>query len=408
MMYHQINHLNSKKENWVEVNDESRGIYNVNSQIKFKTILLKSSLCDYIDAYVHVKGIITVNNTATAPAAANNTGKKVIFKNCAPFTICISEINNTQVGNAENINIVMPMYNLIEYSDNYSKTSGSLWQYYKDIPAVNNYNAAVNFADNNLTDSFNFKVKMTGQTGNYETINVEIMVPIKYINNFWRTLDMPLINCEVNLTLTWSAKCVIVSTDVENQIATFAMTNTKLYVPVIKLSQQDNGKLLEQLKSGFKRVINWNKYLSKPGLLAQNPNLNRLVEPSFQGVNILFVLAFENDSQRTSSKGYYLPNLEIKNYNVMINGENCFDQAIKDNKVTCENVRKIATSQGDDYATGCLLDYPYFKDSYKRIAVDLSKQQALDADPRAIQQSNFIANLDRAGNTRVYFILEAK
>ena len=230
MMYHQINHLNSKKENWVEVNDESRGIYNVNSQIKFKTILLKSSLCDYIDAYVHVKGIITVNNTATAPAAANNTGKKVIFKNCAPFTICISEINNTQVGNAENINIVMPMYNLIEYSDNYSKTSGSLWQYYKDIPAVNNYNAAVNFADNNLTDSFNFKVKMTGQTGNYETINVEIMVPIKYINNFWRTLDMPLINCEVNLTLTWSAKCVIVSTDVENQIATFAMTNTKLFL----------------------------------------------------------------------------------------------------------------------------------------------------------------------------------
>ena len=117
-----------KTRNWVEVKDESRGKYNVNSQIKFKTIMLKSSLCDYSDAYVHVKGTITVNNTAVADADANNTNKKVIFKDCTPFTICISEINNTQVDNAKHIDIVMPMYNLIEYSDNYSKTSGSLWQ----------------------------------------------------------------------------------------------------------------------------------------------------------------------------------------------------------------------------------------------------------------------------------------
>ena len=131
-----------------------------------------------------------------------------------------------------------------------------------------------------------------------------------------------------------------------------------------------------------------------------------MVEPSFQGINRLFVLAFENDTQRTSSKGYYLPNVEIKNYNAMINGENFFDQPIKDNKVTYENIRKVATGKRDDYTTGCLLDYPYFRDSYKMIAVDLSKQQALDADPRAIQQINFTANLDRAGNTRIYFILE--
>ena len=130
------------------------------------------------------------------------------------------------------------------------------------------------------------------------------------------------------------------------------------------------------------------------------------MNPSFQGVNRFFVLAFENDTQRTSHSGYYLPNVEIKNYNNMINGENFFDQPVKDNKVTFENIRKFATSQGDDYITGCLLDYPYFKDSYKMMAVDLSKQQALDADPRAIQQINFTANLDRAGNTRIYFILE--
>ena len=140
-------------------------------------------------------------------------------------------------------------------------------------------------------------------------------------------------------------------------------------------------------------------------MLAQNPNLNHLIEPSSQGVNRLFVLAFENDAQRTSNSNYYLRNIEIKDYNIMINGENIFDQPIK-NKVTYENIRKIAMKQGDDYATGCLLDYSYFLDTYKMIAVDLSKQQALDADPRAIQQINFTGNLDRAGNTRVYFILE--
>ena len=172
------------------------------------------------------------------------------------------------------------------------------------------------------------------------------------------------------------------------------------------LSAQEKTKFLQQLKSGFKRVINWNKYSSKPELLRRNPNLNHLVEPSFQGVNRLFVLAFENDTQRTSHSGYYLPNVEIKDYNIMINGENFLDQPIKNNKVTYENIRKIATGQGDDYTTGYLLDYSYFVDTCKMIAVDLSKQQALDADPRAIQQINFTANLNGAGNTRVYFILE--
>ena len=172
------------------------------------------------------------------------------------------------------------------------------------------------------------------------------------------------------------------------------------------LSTQENTKLLQQLKSGFKRVINWNKYLSKPESFRRNANLNYLVEPSFQGINRLFVLAFESVTQRTSHSGYYLPNVEIKDYNIMINAENFFDQPIKNNKVTYENIRKIATGQGDDYTTGCLLDYPYFMDTYKMIAVDLSKQQALDADPRAIQQINFTANVDRAGNKRVYFILE--
>ena len=135
---------------------------------------------------------------------------------------------------------------------------------------------------------------------------------------------MPLIKCEVNLILTWSANYVIMYTNVANPDATFEITETRLYVPVITLSTQDDAKLLPQLKSGFNKIINWNKYLTKPELLRRNPNLNYLVEPSFQGVNRLFVLAFENDTQKTSSKRYDLPNVEIKNYNVMIDGKKRF------------------------------------------------------------------------------------
>ena len=355
-----------RTRNWVEINDESRGAYNVNSQNKFKTTMLKSSLRDYSDAYILVKGMITINGRGADAAArqADERDKGVSFKNVVPFINCISAINNTQINNAKDIDIVMPMYNLIEYSDNYAKTSASLWIFEPDD----------NIED---SESFKFKVKNTGKTPNNNNNNnnnvkdVEIIVPLNYLSNFWRTLEMPLINCEVNLILTWSSTCVITNS---NGAGTFAITDTKLYVPVVTLSTQENTKLLQQLKSGFKRVINWNKYLSKPELLAQNPNLNHLVEPSFQGVNRLFILAFEDDEQRTSHKAYYIPNVEIKDYNIMINGENFFDQPIKTNKVTYENIRKIATGQGDDYTTGCLLDYSYFVDTYKMIAVDLSKQ----------------------------------
>ena len=124
----------------------------------------------------------------------------------------------------------MPMYNLIEYSDNYAKTTGSLWQYCKDIPALDADNNITEFADGNTTDSFKFKLKITGQTGNDGTKDVEIMVPLKYLSNFWRTLEMPLINCEVNLILTWSSSCVLIGTSIPNQNAIFAITDTKLYV----------------------------------------------------------------------------------------------------------------------------------------------------------------------------------
>ena len=217
---------------------------------------------------------------------------------------------------------------------------------------------------------------------------------------------MPLINCEIELILTWSENCVIISTNVANQNPTFTITEITLYVLVVTLSTHDNAKLLPQLKSGFKRTISWNKYLAKPELLAQNANLNHLIEPSFQGINRLFVLAFENDEYRISKKRYYIPNVGIKDYNVMIDRKNFFDQPVKNDKVTYENITKNTIGQGEYYTTVCLLDYAYFKKYYKMIAIDLSKQQALDSDPKAIQQINFTANLCRENNTRFYFIFD--
>ena len=164
--------------------------------------------------------------------------------------------------------------------------------------------------------------------------------------------------------------------------------------------------LLQQLKSGFKKKISWNKDESSIKTFAQNRYLNYLINPSFQGANRLFVLAFENENVRASDSTYYLPKVEIKDYNVIIDGRNFFDQPINSMNITYENIRKITTGKDDDYTTGCLLDYPYFKENYKMIAIDLIRQNESDAKPRAIQQINFTANLDRAGNTTIFFVIE--
>ena len=211
-----------RTRNWVEINDNSRGTY-TNAGIKFKTTILKSDLCDYTDAYIFVRCTIAITRAGDDAAARqlDERNKGVIFKNCAPFTKCISRMNNADIDNAQDIDIVMPMNNLIEYSDNYSKTSGSLWQHYKDDPNDNLANS----------ESFKFKVKIIGNTPNDGTTkDVEIMVPLKYLSNFWRALEMLLINCEVDLMLTWSKICVITNSTGEEK---FAITETKLYVPVV-------------------------------------------------------------------------------------------------------------------------------------------------------------------------------
>ena len=215
-------------------------------------------------------------------------------------------MNNTEIDDAQYIDVIMPLYKLIEYSDNYLKTPGILWQFSRDVPAVDNNGAVTDFTENNVADLFNLKTKLTGQTDNNGTKNVEIMVPLKYLSNFWRTLEMPLINCEITLDLNWSENCVIVATDVAAQATTFSITDTKLYLPVATLLTQDNSKLLEKIKSGFKRTINLNKYQAKVSTEKQNQYLDFLIDPSFQGVNGPFLLSFENDTQRTSYRRYHL------------------------------------------------------------------------------------------------------
>ena len=175
-----------------------------------------------------------------AARQAHGRNKGATFKNCALFISCISRISNKDINNAQDFDIVMPMYNLVEYSDNYSKTSESLWQYYKDDPNDNIIRS----------ESFKSKIKITGKTpadGNAKI--VKVIVPLKYLTNFRRTLEMPLINSEVNFILIWSPTCVISCATGETKLK---IIETKLYVLVVTLSTQDNAKLLQQLKSGLK------------------------------------------------------------------------------------------------------------------------------------------------------------
>ena len=190
---------------------------------------LKSSLCDYSDAYILAKETISVVITLAAGIAANNNGVEGIFKSSTPFTDCINEINNTQTDNTKDIDVVMPLYDLIQCNDNYSKTTRSLWQYYKGKPDLSDPSVIGKFS--RYSALFKFKQKITGETENNGTINAEIMVPLKNLSNFWRTLEMPIINCEINLILAWSENWVISNTTA-NQVTTFAITDTKLYEQV--------------------------------------------------------------------------------------------------------------------------------------------------------------------------------
>ena len=370
--------------------------------------MLRSNLCNYSDAYILVKGTITV----TAPGAnngANNIRDKrnrpVILKNNAPFVSCITRINGELIEDADDLDIDMSMYNLLEYSKNYRKTIGSLYNYYRD--ELSDYADDNNFDNIKVVNSntFKYKNKIIGNTydvdanpdGARQTDDpiyiankngpqeIELAIPLKYLGNFWRALNIPLISCEVSLELKWDKNCIITSLE-QRDIgggnrdnaptgATLSITDCKLYVPAVTLFKDYEIKLLTNFKSGFKREIIWNKYRSQMTTEAVNTNLKILIDPTFTNVNRLFVLAYQNADDRQSFTQFYLPNVMVKDYNVIIDKLAFFDLSIKTEEEAYEKI--IDISRNNEYTTGNLLDYDYFKKYYKLIAIDLRKQQVL-------------------------------
>ena len=245
----------------------------------------KSGCLIQVLLYTLVTGDITATN--------GDANTKVAFKNCAPFTKCVTHINDEHVDNADNLDIVMPMYNLIEYSDNYSDTSGILWQFKRDEQNMNNGNRVeVTAAD---SSSFKYKsrfFKTPAATDNGVFKTVKMAVPLKYLSNFWRSLEMSLINCKIHLELDWTKDCVM--STITN--TTFKITISKLYVSIVTLSSKDNVKLVKLLEEGFKRPVYWNEYQTKIETRnLDNNNLTRFpLDASFQGVRRLFVLVFDN------------------------------------------------------------------------------------------------------------------
>ena len=312
------------------------------------------------------------------------------------------------------------MYNLLEYIKNYEKTSGSLFNYYRDEPkehTIDDVNNAINISIRN-SESFDYKTKIVGSlaAGELEKDDVEIAIPLKYLGNFWRSLDIPLINDEITLTLSWYKKCELVGRGYRGPPAAaanlitsptdtkFVITDCKLYVPVVTLSAGNDNKLLEQLKSGFRRSIKWNKHMSQISNQNKNNNLNDLIAPTFSNFNRLFVLSFENEDDRTSYHKYYKPSVEIKDYNVLIDGNAFFELPVKNLEETYEKIIQIADRSGY-HTRGNLLDYEYFKENYKLIAIDLSKHIELE-NKEIKQQINFIGNLERDDGAAMFFIIE--
>ena len=248
--------------------------------------------------------------------------------------------------------------------------------------------------------------------------DVKVVVPLKHLSNFWKSLNIPLINCEVELILAWFKNSVLIDKltreadyDVDPNVyeidnpenATFKITDTKSFVPVVTLSKENDIKLLEQLKSGFKRTIKLNKYRSQMIIQPKNNNLNYLIDPTFMNVNKLFVLSFPRNNNTDSTysfSNYYVPKVRINDFNVLIDGKSFFDLPVKNEEEAYEKI--IEMSNDNDYTTGNLLDFAYYKKNYRLVAIDLSKQTKL----KGPQEINFIGKLLRNTGATMFFIIE--
>ena len=287
-----------------------------------------------------------INGTIRAAAANANT--RLALKNCASFTKCSLEINDEHVDTAENLDITVPMYNLIEYSDNYQDSSATLYQYKRDEPPEDDTVADLT-ADN--SSSFKYRVSLLGNpvvANNIARINVKVIVPLKYLSNFFRSLEVLLINCKIKLNLTWKKECVL-STD--NGNAVFIINDTKMYVPVVTLSKEDNKDFIEQKNKGFQRSVYWNEYKTKQINEYADANVFKYInlDPSFQGVNRLFVMAYNRANGQPTRKGqqkYYLPRIDLEKYNVIIDGRIFYDNPIESD---IEKYRELSNVKSSDW-----------------------------------------------------------
>ena len=336
--------------------------------------------------------------TGNITVVGGDTNTKAAFDNCHPFIGCKIHLNGEHVKHYDNLDIIMNMYNLIEYSDNYEDSTASLYYYNANLTGDG-------------SSSFKYKSSLLGNAteegGNAVWKNAQIIVPLKYISSFFRSLELLLINTKLYIQLNYTEKSVI-PTDATDS-TTFKIVKTDLYVPVVTLNTEDNDKLNQLLlenestdskensNNKFKRTVHWNEYKSKIENVTQPQNnttfKRTLLDTAIPGVNRLFVAAFPTAALRNSHRQYFLPTTNIREYNILTDGRNFYYQNISDDFKKYEELRKVMTGKGEDYTTGSLLEYEYWKNNYKLICLDFSKQKVLDTNPRPNQQVEFVYKL---------------
>ena len=405
---------------WVEIFDRSNNSYNPNKGIRIKTPQLRSDLCDFNEACI----VVTDKITAANPGNNNNEyNRKVALKNSAPFFNCILKINDNQLTeDAQDLDVVTPMYNLLYYSKNFRKTTGRFWNYYPDKPntGYNNNNRDRIFYSTRDSESFGYKTKLIGSLpgaadlGNGNDVETELediktVVPLKKLSNFIFNLNFLMINAEIQVILKWTQDCILTGKATREDIAEgdainrpkdlkFNIPDCKLYVLVVTLQEKYENKLYEELKTGIYMDFERTRYRSQVINQPATNNSNFLIDPTFNNVNRLFVLAFRNEEDRKSFSKYYTPNVEIKDYNVLIDLKPFYEIPIKNKQQTYKATTELI--KDGDYTTGNSLSYEYFCNTYKLIAIDLSKQNSEFKN----QQINFIGR--RQKDATIFFITE--
>ena len=326
---------------------------------------MKPFLCDYADAYILVTGNITIHN---------DTINTKVASNCPPFIKSVIHLNDEHVEDSDNLDLIMNMYNLIEYSDNYEVSTASLYQFKRQRQSYNDNGNTIDLNGNNST-SFKYKSGLLERPNNLNDAgnavlnkqvvwkNAQIIVPLKYISSFFRSSELPLTNTKLYIQLNYTKNSVISTVAGES---TIKITKTELYVPVVTLNTEDNNKLNQLLDTEFERTVYWNEYKSKIESITQahndNNNKRTLLDAGIPGVNKLFVMGFNdvdgdpNQMVRNNHRKYFLPKVDIKDYNVLIDGRNFYDQNISGDFKKYEELRKVMTGKGEDYTTGSLLE----------------------------------------------------